>query len=1252
MKCPSVPATYVCLFLYVECQEVPPELQFCNEARGFSASIFLPNHVGHYTAHEILESGEYDALSALRSDPSTACHAESLAFACAMLAPNCVDRDGLSVAEPVCWAWCKDVVETNVHCDTLSEEEKVMFKSSFCDGLPVTECFEPERIAEQQNGYQQFNGKRYKIFGEKRTYDESLTLCESEGGSLAVPRNREVNQFLFNLIVNDPEHANDPVRFGLAGPEDPDAPGADSWTWADGSAFGAFHSWKILEPGRSSDRSCAFFNLADDSSPGTAWESSSCNTYMKFICEVPLTDCYYGRGYSYRGSWDTTELGQACEEWAAVVNEVSALKETLGGFRDADPTQEYSLEGNFCRVLTSPRAEVYAYQDKPMCFVRNSMGFLQAHYCSIPLCNNLGTPSDAFEAVPCSLEGNGDFSYSNARDYHCEWKLTIGTLRSVKLEFSNFALPAEDEGFCTADRVQVIEGSWPDGQYFVKGTFCGSGPTGPIYSNSSALTVVVHGIHLASTSQVTSLTDKTAVISAEYTDAPRAQCTEAEYWCRDGKKCVPLSLMCQGAAQCWDGSDQDVCECLSIPDGALRDMCPTQMYTAFPNFLRHLSVPDVTNWDGFLGIKQLSSKTCHQQIRDFVCYLVVPPCSSVTRDPPCRSWCEELKHACGTETGWDQVPDCSTFANTNCWSGTPEVCYHGNGENYRGVQSQAATGQPCYRWEEKPLELQQYPWAHLRENYCRNPDGTDKPWCYVDQAGGWEFCSVKPCDESLLCRDRGSERGVLMKPVRQFYSTGDTVTYSCVQGYTLLGSAAARCLGNHKWDSEAPICKVESRERLLNDKFIEGEYSPTLSPTVGVVNITIAGSIVSIINLDESTETVTTAFRVGLTWYDQRLSWDVFHYGVSKVRVDHDTVWKPTLKLLRSADKDFSGFPKSHLTMFNTGQVTWIIEDIIVTTCDLDHFLFPFDTITCPVCLHTDVENDEELICSGNTTTADVYGCHDPKTLKSGEWTATVNMTVADRRKACLSMLLVRDPTFHMCTTVSPSIVLVLLMCITFFIPIDKGDRLSWGMSILLSMFVSLVVISDYLPKTGHFPLFGVLTIVAITLAGLFMWLTTVVIALSGKEGDMPDWAVVFFLKYMAMAMLLGDMTKKREVKKETPAFTEDVMIMRFNPLHQAFPPPLDIADDDNEPMPRRRRNHLRVLASINTVMWGLKDSMADIRNSLDSLNSWLKKQDEADSIVQTESDWMMLSHVLDRLCLIVYLATLILAVPIVYHIG
>ncbi|XP_078575455.1 acetylcholine receptor subunit alpha-like [Branchiostoma floridae x Branchiostoma japonicum] len=716
-------------------------------------------------------------------------------------------------------------------------------------------------------------------------------------------------------------------------------------------------------------------------------------------------------------------------------------------------------------------------------------------------------------------------------------------------------------------------------------------------------------------------------------------------------------------------------------------MCSPQEYTAFPNFLHHLSEADVTNWEGFLGIKQLSSKTCHQQIQDFVCYLLVPPCSSVTRDPPCRSWCEELKGACGTETGWSQVPDCGTFVNTDCWSGAPAGyylclkgacgtetgwsqvpdcgtfvntdcwsgapadCYHGNGENYRGVQSVAGTGQSCYRWEEKPLELQQYPWAHLRDNYCRNPDGTDRPWCYVDQAGGWEFCSVKPCDESLLCRDRGSERGVLMKPVRQFYSRGDTVSYSCVQGYTLLGSAAARCLGNHIWDTEAPICKVESRERLLNDKFIEGEYSPTLSPTVGVVNITIAGSIVSIINLDESTETVTTAFRVGLTWHDQRLSWDVFHYGVSKVRVDHDTVWKPTLKLLRSADKDFGGFPKADLTMFNTGQVTWIIEDIIVTTCDLNHFLFPFDTITCPVCLHTDVENEEELICSGNTTTAEVHGCHDPRTLKSGEWTATVNMTVSDRRKACLSMKLVRDPTFHMCTTVSPSIVLVLLMCITFFIPIDKGDRLSWGMSILLSMFVSLVVISDYLPKTGHFPLFGVLTIVAITLAGLFMWLTTVVIALSGKEGDMPGWAVVFFLKYMAMAMLLGDMTKKRDVKKETPSFTEDVMIMRFNPLHQPFPPPLDIAEDDEE-MPRRRRNHLRVLASINAVMWGLKDSMDGIRTSLDSLNDWLKRQDEQNSLVQTESDWMMLSHVLDRLCLVVYLGTIFLAVPIVYHIG
>ncbi|CAJ1081013.1 hyaluronan-binding protein 2-like [Xyrichtys novacula] len=84
----------------------------------------------------------------------------------------------------------------------------------------------------------------------------------------------------------------------------------------------------------------------------------------------------------------------------------------------------------------------------------------------------------------------------------------------------------------------------------------------------------------------------------------------------------------------------------------------------------------------------------------------------------------------------------------------PADCYEGNGESYRGTVSETEDGQECLDWNsffvrsqgEDPITM--YPDTGLESNnYCRNPDGDDKPWCYVKKQGSlqWDYCKVKKC---------------------------------------------------------------------------------------------------------------------------------------------------------------------------------------------------------------------------------------------------------------------------------------------------------------------------------------------------------------------------------------------------------------------------------------------------------------------------------------------------------------------------
>ncbi|KAB1275906.1 Hepatocyte growth factor [Camelus dromedarius] len=82
-------------------------------------------------------------------------------------------------------------------------------------------------------------------------------------------------------------------------------------------------------------------------------------------------------------------------------------------------------------------------------------------------------------------------------------------------------------------------------------------------------------------------------------------------------------------------------------------------------------------------------------------------------------------------------------------------CIQSQGEGYRGTTNTIWNGIPCQRWDS------QYPHQHditpenfkckdLRENYCRNPDGAESPWCFTtDPNIRVGYCSQIPkCDAS------------------------------------------------------------------------------------------------------------------------------------------------------------------------------------------------------------------------------------------------------------------------------------------------------------------------------------------------------------------------------------------------------------------------------------------------------------------------------------------------------------------------
>ncbi|CAG0896482.1 unnamed protein product, partial [Darwinula stevensoni] len=118
--------------------------------------------------------------------------------------------------------------------------------------------------------------------------------------------------------------------------------------------------------------------------------------------------------------------------------------------------------------------------------------------------------------------------------------------------------------------------------------------------------------------------------------------------------------------------------------------------------------------------------------------------------------------------------ECDVRVSGNCISKSlheyPECLLTEKGREYVGKVSKTTSGKECLRWDTQPygtpddfLKDVTYfdhfsnldTWS--QKNYCRNPSGRERPWCFVMDAVEWEYCDIP------MCTDKQRDMGVQEK---------------------------------------------------------------------------------------------------------------------------------------------------------------------------------------------------------------------------------------------------------------------------------------------------------------------------------------------------------------------------------------------------------------------------------------------------------------------------------------------------------
>ncbi|XP_059895105.1 LOW QUALITY PROTEIN: hepatocyte growth factor-like [Gadus macrocephalus] len=205
------------------------------------------------------------------------------------------------------------------------------------------------------------------------------------------------------------------------------------------------------------------------------------------------------------------------------------------------------------------------------------------------------------------------------------------------------------------------------------------------------------------------------------------------------------------------------------------------------------------------------------------------------KDSYCRNPDHRLRPWCYTmdrKTPWE-------YCNISvCDSpGDPSVnvttsCVQGKAADYRGTVSMTPRGLTCQRWDSQfphnhSYLPQNYKCRDLRENYCRNPDGSDYPWCFTtDPHQRRASCTQIPrCDavapQKTECyRDNGEAYQGTLSMTRSGIPCGDWSHHinsrdpHSVESHVLLEKNYCR---NPDRDKNGPWCYTSSSSRLAWD---------------------------------------------------------------------------------------------------------------------------------------------------------------------------------------------------------------------------------------------------------------------------------------------------------------------------------------------------------------------------------------------------------------------------------------------------
>uniref|UniRef100_H3BXZ5 Cholinergic receptor nicotinic alpha 3 subunit n=1 Tax=Tetraodon nigroviridis TaxID=99883 RepID=H3BXZ5_TETNG len=315
---------------------------------------------------------------------------------------------------------------------------------------------------------------------------------------------------------------------------------------------------------------------------------------------------------------------------------------------------------------------------------------------------------------------------------------------------------------------------------------------------------------------------------------------------------------------------------------------------------------------------------------------------------------------------------------------------------------------------------------------------------------------------------------------------------------------------------------------------IFSNYNQYIRPVENVTDPVIVQFEVSmsqLVKVDEVNQIMETNLWLRHIWNDYKLRWNPKEYGgVEYIRVPSSRIWKPDIVLYNNAVGDFQVDDKTKALLRYNGDVTWIPPAIFKSSCKIDVTYFPFDYQNCTMKFGSWTYDKAkiDLVLIGSTMNLkDFWETGDWLIIDAPGYKHDIKYNCCEEiyTDITYSLYIRRLPLFYTINLIIPCLLISFLTVLVFYLPSDCGEKVTLCISVLLSLTVFLLVITETIPSTSLvIPLIGeylLFTMIFVTLSIVITVFVLNVHYRTPKTHTMPRWVRAVFLELLPRVMFM-----------------------------------------------------------------------------------------------------------------------------------